>query len=170
MSPAIERLRDLPLDQLGPLIDESVSQGLRFLRRLADEWTAGTNRFARSGEALLAARMAGRLIGICGLNVDPYACDARSGRVRHLYVAGAMRRRGVGRGLIGEIITLARPSFDRLRLRTDDAGAAAFYAALGFQQVADVEAATHVLELRPRAPASPVGQRGPGRGAAAHRS
>lgn len=42
MRPAIERLSDLPLDQLGPLIEESVSQGLRFLRRLADEWQAGT--------------------------------------------------------------------------------------------------------------------------------
>lgn len=152
MNPAIERLSDLPLEQFGPLIEESVSHGLRFLRRLADEWRAGTNRFVRPGEALLAARVAGHLIGVCGLNVDPYACDAHTGRVRHLYVSEGMRRRGVGRALVNEIIDLARPSFDLLRLRTADTGAAAFYETLGFRRVADVDASTHVLDLRTAAP------------------
>ncbi len=152
MSPAIERLYDLLLDQFEPLIEESVSHGLRFLRRLADEWRAGTNRFVRSGEALLAARVAGHLIGVCGLNVDPYACDAHTGRVRHLYVSEGMRRRGVGRALLNEIIDLARPSFGLLRLRTADSGAAVFYETLGFKRVADVEASTHVLDLRTVAP------------------
>src|SRR5262245_38383084 len=116
MKLAIERIDELPLDQLQPLIEESVRDGFRLVRRLADEWEDGTNRFARPGEILLTARRAGRLVGICGLNVDPYVSDARIGRVRRLYVEVNERRRGVGKALVSAIIAEARRSFDLLRL------------------------------------------------------
>ena len=55
----IERLQDLPSDALGALVAESEEAGVRFVRRLLDEWTRGANRFDRPGEALFAARVAG---------------------------------------------------------------------------------------------------------------
>ena len=112
-SPAlIERLSDLASDRLDPLVAESEQFGHAFVRRLVDEWVSGRNRFDRPGEALFAARMDGRTIGVCGLNVDPYADVPRVGRVRHLYVLSAFRSSGIGRQLVDTIIAEARNPFD----------------------------------------------------------
>src|SRR5437879_5760125 len=129
----IERLQDLPSDALGALVAESEEAGLRFVRRLLDEWASGANRFDRPGEALFAARVGGRLVGVCGLNIDPYAADRRVGRVRHLYVLSAFRRRGVGRHLVTAGIEMARGRVDRLHVRTEDGGGGRFYEAAGLR-------------------------------------
>jgi hypothetical protein len=62
---------------------------LRFVRRLADDWVSVANRFDRPGEALFVARLPGQVVGVRGLNVDPYTAEPGVGRVRHLYVAAA---------------------------------------------------------------------------------
>jgi hypothetical protein len=67
----IHRLDDLPPDRFAPLLIESEVSGYRFLRRVNDEWASGFNRFTRPGEALIAAEIGGRLVGVSGLNVDP---------------------------------------------------------------------------------------------------
>jgi len=107
----IERLTDRLPDVLAALVAESEQAGWRFVRRLADDWTAGTNRFDQPGEALFAAWSAGRPVGVCGLNVDPYILDRGVGRVRRLYVLTEYRRRGVGQRLVRAVIAAAvRPS------------------------------------------------------------
>ena len=147
-SPAlIERLDDLPLDRLGDLLADSEAAGSRIARRLVDEWADRTNRFDRPGEALFGARVGERLVGVCGLNVDPYAGDDRIGRVRHLYVLVSFRRRGVGRQLVARVIESARDRFDSLRLRTDNEAAARLYVAMGFRAGAERREFTHILEL-----------------------
>src|SRR2546423_527345 len=75
MTVAIERLSNLQPECLATLIAESERGGLRFVRRLADEWTSGANRFDRPGEALFLARSGDDVIGVCGLNIDPYAAQ-----------------------------------------------------------------------------------------------
>ena len=112
-----------------------------------DEWADRTNRFDRPGEALFGARVGERLVGVCGLNVDPYAGDDRIGRVRHLYVLVSFRRRGVGRQLVARVIESARDRFDSLRLRTDNEAAARLYVAMGFRAGAERGEFTHILEL-----------------------
>ena len=92
----VDRLQDLPMGVLARLISESEQAGWSFLLRLSDEWDSGANRFSKPGEAIFAAWAAGTLIGVCGLNVDPYTGDRRVGRVRHLYVLAGFRRLGVG--------------------------------------------------------------------------
>ena len=126
---------------------ESERAGFRFLRRLVTEWDAGGNRFTRPGEALFAAVCGGRVVGVCGLNADPYAADAGVGRVRRLYVLATFRRRGVGRRLVREVIAAAAGNFRSLRLRTETAEAAQFYAAMGFRACTGAADCTHVLEL-----------------------
>ena len=69
------------------------------------------NRFDRAGEALFGGRIDGQLVGICGLNVDPYAADDGIGRVRHLYVWSIHRRLGVGRALVTHVIQAAHGRF-----------------------------------------------------------
>jgi hypothetical protein len=43
----------------------------------------------RPGEALFVARVGERVVGVCGLNVDPYTAEPRVGRVRHLTCRGS---------------------------------------------------------------------------------
>lgn len=146
-SVTVTRLHDLPADHLADLVAESEEAGLMLLRRLVDEWQSGTNRFAAPGEALFGAFLDGRVVGVCGLNVDPYQTSARVGRVRHLYVAAALRRRGIGSRLVAAVVATAQGAFDRLRLRTNSESAARFYEALGFSRCTGEAACTHVLEV-----------------------
>jgi GNAT superfamily N-acetyltransferase len=143
----VARLTDLPSTALSALVAESEQAGWRFVRRLADEWALGANRFDQPGEVLFAAWAEGRLVGVCGLNVDPYASDRRVRRVRRLYVLEEFRRRGVGRQLVQAGVAWARGSFAALRLRTESPPAAAFYERLGFRRQTAVADCTHALEL-----------------------
>ena len=133
---------------LDALLTESEQEGVRFVRRLVDEWTAGTNRFDRPGEAIFVARIGGRIVGVCGLNIDPYAAGPRVGRVRHLYVLLAERRLSVGRQLVAAVLEAARGQFSRLRLRTANPAAARLYESLGFRRSAGQPDCSHILELR----------------------
>jgi len=156
MTVAIERLGALPPEAFSALLAESEREGLSLLRRLADEWASGANRFDRPGEALFGAWMGPELVGLGGLNVDPYAGTDRAGRVRHLYVRPAARGRGIGERLVTEIVEAARGRFESLRLRTANPGAARLYERMGFRPCADVPHCTHLMTM-PR----------PGRGAQA---
>jgi hypothetical protein len=51
-SPAfvVDRLNSMPFNTLASLVAESERDGLRFVRRLVDEWAAGTGRIDRLGE------------------------------------------------------------------------------------------------------------------------
>jgi GNAT superfamily N-acetyltransferase len=141
----IVRIADLELDTLQKLRVESSREGFKFMVRLCDEWASGANRFNQPGEALFVAVADGQVVGVCGLNCDPYARDPRIGRVRRLYVAPAHRHRGVGRVLLETVVTHARGHFSRLRVRTEAGGD--FYTAHGFQRTALDPEVTHVLEL-----------------------
>jgi len=142
----VERLTD-GCSSLAALVSESEEEGLRFVRRLVDDWDAGTNRFDRPGEALFVARLDTRPVGVCGLNVDPYLAETGVGRVRHLYVLPARRRVGTGRQLLAAVLGAARPRFRLLRLRTSNPAAARLYESLGFRPVVGHHDCTHVLEL-----------------------
>jgi GNAT superfamily N-acetyltransferase len=151
--PRIVRIRDLsspgPLDEL---VAESERAGLRLVRRLESDWHSGANRFDQPGEALFGALVSGRLVGVCGLNIDPHSAAPRVGRVRHLYVLAAERRQGLGTRLVQEVVATARGSFDRLHLRTNDPLAARFYERLGLERCETEPSATHVLDMARRWP------------------
>ena len=144
----VTRLSTSPSELLAPLLAESETDGLRLVRRLVDEWASGVTRFDQPGEALFIARVADRVVGVCGLSIDPCGAMPRVGRVRHLYVLRAQRRLGVGRQLMLEVLAAARRGFDVLRLRTTNPAAAALYEQLGFHRRDDVADCTHVLDLR----------------------
>ena len=144
---AIEPLHDLTSSSVGELVAESERFGLRLVRRLADEWVTGANRFDRPGEILFGALVDGRLVGVCGLTIDPYAGDERIGRLRHLYVLSAFRRMGVGRQLVERVMKAAHGRFDAVHLRTNDAAAACLYEKLGFRRDVGRGDHTHVANL-----------------------
>jgi GNAT superfamily N-acetyltransferase len=142
----IAPIGDLTPDCFAEMLAESESSGYRFLRRVADEWERGVNRFSRPGEALLVAEVDDRWAGICGLSVDPYLQDPRVGRVRNVYVLAGYRRVGIGCRLVAEAIARARGHFDRLRLRAEEESPARLYESLGFRPCSGIPDCTHILE------------------------
>jgi GNAT superfamily N-acetyltransferase len=143
----IVRLEQLPMDKLKPLVEESREQGFGFLDRLVSEYVNGTNQFEKPGEALFSAYCDQQLIGIGGLNRDPYLEEGDIGRVRHLYVLSTWRNQGVGKRLVQSIIAEAKGLFRLLTLRTFSAQADCFYRAIGFQTKLEMNSATHHLTL-----------------------
>lgn len=155
---SVERLRRPPAEVLGSLVADSEADGLRFVRRLVEEWKSGVNRFEEPGEALFVARRASTVIGACGLNIDPYVSTPRDmsvGRVRHLYVLSTERRLGVGERLLTEVMATARATFDRLHLRTSSPAAARLYERVGFRRCGLDPHCTHIIELDRLAGAAP---------------
>jgi GNAT superfamily N-acetyltransferase len=143
----VQQAFDLSHAGFTELVAESVAAGFEFVRRLRDDWIGGSNCFDKPGEAFFVALHSGWLLGVCGLNADPYSHDATIGRVRHLYVAANHRRKGIGKALLQAIVTKVEQSFVTLTLRTNSAEAAAFYVALGFTRTDDWPSTTHFLEM-----------------------
>jgi GNAT superfamily N-acetyltransferase len=152
--PAIFALRRPDLD-LGALLAESEQAGLRLVRRLVEEWASGANRFDRPGEKLFGAWVDGRVVGVCGLNVDAYTAEERVGRVRHLYVLSAFRRRGVGRRLIEEVIEAARGPFGQRSTAHRESRGGPAVRSDRLSAVGRAADCTHIMELAsaPRGPA-----------------
>jgi hypothetical protein len=76
----ITPITELP-DSFAILEKESKFLGFNFLEKMNLEWRSGKNRFDKSGETALAAFKDGMLIGIGGVNMDPYLNDAGIGRI-----------------------------------------------------------------------------------------
>lgn len=119
--------------QLSHLIEESEKQGFRFVRRLVTEYVNGENTFSLEGEVLYGAYDSnGLLVGVAGLNQDPYSGETSVGRVRRCYVANEMRGQGIGKLLIEKLIKDADGMFTVLVLHTDTEEGDRFYQAIGF--------------------------------------
>lgn len=145
----VKRLDTLLPADLQPLLEESRAEGHKFVDRLVDDFADGSNRFDQPGEALFGVYADGRLIAVGGLNRDPYLPDENAGRVRHVYVLPACRRRGTGRVLMAAIIDAARTHFSLLTLRTFNPVADRFYRALGFEATDAITDASHRMNLSP---------------------
>ncbi len=142
----IRRLRSLP-DAITFLIAESESEGFRFLARLKEEWDTGENRFDLPGERLYGAYYLEELVGVCGLNQDPYVADLAIGRVRRLYVSSRFRGAGVGRALVEHVIRSAANQFGSLQLRSQP-GAMEFFQSFGMETVSENPLITHRMMFR----------------------
>ena len=141
---AVRRLA-LPVVGFDALAAEARGEGRTFVERLADEWASGRNRFDSAGELLLGAFDMTTLVGVGGLNRDPYTTQPDVARLRHLYVRPAWRRRGIGAALVGALITRARDAgFICVRLRTSDERAARLYEKQGLVAIVEPDA-THRL-------------------------
>jgi len=143
----ITKVNHLETYKLTRLLEESTSEEFRHLKRLVADYEAGTNRFDGVGEALFIAVINGDIVGVCGLNQDPYAGSKAVGRVRRLYVLASVRRFGIGRLLMDSVIAEAKNYYQLLVLKTDNPNADLFYHSIGFSNMADSENDTHFLKL-----------------------
>ena len=149
------------ITQLDSIVDlrrlhaDARAHGFGPFDRLIGDYETGTNRFEKPGETLLVANVQGAVVGVCGLNIDPFAADRRIGRIRRLYVQSSFRRDGLGRGWVHAIEAVGARSFEVLRLRTHDVEAGAFYRALGYVGIDDPNA-THLKQLGIQSPEWPM--------------
>jgi len=121
---------------------EARAEGYRHIERLADEWTSGTVRFDRDGDALMAATLAGQLAGIGGITIDPVQPETL--RMRRFYVRAAFRRNGIGRAIAENLLAHARALGPPVTVNAG-AGSEPFWRSLGF--VAEARNGhTHVFE------------------------
>ena len=139
----ISQADTLPADLDGEVMPASIREGFKSVRWLRDEWEEGGNRFSEPGEALYVARIEGRLVGVCGVNRDPFVDDARICRLRRLYVLPRFRRMGIGRRLVLRALEDAGTHFGTIRLRTFDSESAKFFVALGFTEIERGGGVTH---------------------------
>jgi GNAT superfamily N-acetyltransferase len=97
---------------------------------LAKEWTDGTNRFDRPGEALVAAYDGNVLVGMGAMTHDPNIAGAL--RMRRFYVSSRYRRHGVGRAIAKALLDRPEVAGKTVTLNAPQAEAARFWEALGF--------------------------------------
>jgi len=134
----------LPVPGIEELRREAREEGYDFLDRLVEDWHSGENRFDGPGEIFCGCFDEGVLVGVGGLNRDPFLADPQVGRIRRVYVRGAWRNRGAGRALVHSLLGTARKCFRSVRLRAENAGAARLYERIGFTAIDDPNA-THIL-------------------------
>jgi GNAT superfamily N-acetyltransferase len=157
MHASVEPLAEI--ERLVELAADAEREGQRMVAQLISEWKEGVNRFDRPGECLYSAVIDGRLVGVCGLNRDPFVTEPDVGRVRRLYVAGDFRRRGVASALVARVLIDARASFQTLHVRTYDSMARAFYGSQGFAEVEGDAYYTHERRLVADSPQHPSAAR-----------
>jgi len=117
-------------DGITALRAEARREGYRFLECLAADWTAGVVRFDHPGEVLLTASVAGVLVSIGGLTLDPAVPGAL--RMRRFYVHPAFRRQGIGRILAIALLEQPGTAGRSVTVNAGTAQAPAFWEALGF--------------------------------------
>jgi GNAT superfamily N-acetyltransferase len=145
---SIHKVNHLDTNHLALLVDESVREGFRHIKRLVNDYVTGINRFDKEGEALFIAFQNSDIVGVCGLNRDPFSNSKEAGRVRRLYVLPRVRGLGIGRLLMDSIIAEARKNYSMLVLKTDNPKADVFYRSIGFSVDIDSEIESHFLRLK----------------------
>ena len=141
----IVRLGEALPGDLPALQGEAAAEGYRFVEGILEEWDAG--RYAGEDErnTLLAVYREGVLAAIGALTPDPYDPAPDLLRIRHVYVRPGNRREGVGRALASALIQQGLALAPRLSLNAADAGASAFWEAMGFSPDRGGTRRTHLL-------------------------
>jgi len=142
----IVRVGEALPDDLPALQDEAAAEGYRFVEGILEEWDAG--RYAGEDErnTLLAVYREGVLAAIGAVTPDPYDPAPDLLRIRHVYVRPGNRRAGVGRVLASALVQQGLALAPRLSLNAADAGASAFWEAMGFRPDRGGTRRSHLLE------------------------
>lgn len=128
----IQQIENLMKYEFKYLVQESKEEGFKFLKKLINEYENELNTFNKSGECLYGIFQGEKLIGIGGLNADPYTENNKIGRLRRFYIAKYYRRIGLGKLLLNKLLSHAEKYFKVVVLHTDTKQGDVFYTANGF--------------------------------------
>jgi GNAT superfamily N-acetyltransferase len=141
----IVRLGEALPDDFPVLQAEAAAEGYRFVEGILEEWDAGRYEDGDERNTLLAVYREGILAAIGAVTPDPYDPAPDLLRIRHVYVRPGNRREGVGHVLATALIQQGLALAPRLSLNAADAGAAAFWEAMGFRPDTGGTRRTHLL-------------------------
>lgn len=147
--PVLIKETHLPTE-FSSLVEESILEGHNFVKKTLDEWNSGKNQFNRPSECFYLAYIDNQLVGCCGLNLDPYTKDHNTGRIRHLYVSQAFRRKGIAKKLTNICLDYAKGHFQIVRLRANQTTVDSFkfYEAIGFERSDSDNYETHRIAIK----------------------
>ncbi len=128
----IKQIENLMKYEFKYLVQESKEEGFNFLKKLINEYENKLNTFNKTGECLYGIFQGEKLIGIGGLNEDPYTENNKIGRLRRFYISKDYRRIGLGKSLLNKLLSHAEKNFKVVVLHTDTKQGDAFYSANGF--------------------------------------
>jgi GNAT superfamily N-acetyltransferase len=146
----IQQIEDLMIYEHDYLVQESKDEGFNFLIKLISEYENKINTFNKTGECLYGIFQGERLIGIGGINENLYTEDNKIGRLRRFYIAKDYRRKGLGRLLLGRILSDAKIYFTIVVLHTDTEQGDQFYTSSGFAKGKMYVGTSHYLNLDKR--------------------
>ncbi len=129
------------------LVEESKEEGFNFLLKLINEYESEKNTFSKTGECLYGIFQEDKLIGIGGLNQNPYTKDNKIGRLRRFYILKDYRRIGLGKLLLKQLLRHAEKYFHVVVLHTDTKQGDEFYCANGFLKGEDYKGSSHFIRL-----------------------
>lgn len=141
----IEIIGQIPFNGFLKLKEISQEEGYQFLVRLEQEWLSGKNQFNQPGEGLFKISVHKEIVGIGGINQDPYSNNKQVGRIRRFYVHPSWRKKGIGTVLLNHIIDTKGRKFSVIQLRTDTEIGRKFYERNGFVKVSGHTEFTHRL-------------------------
>ncbi len=106
----IQQIEDLMIYEHDYLVQESKEEGFNFLIKLKSEYENKINIFNKTEECLYGIFQREKLIGIGGLNKDPYTENNKIGRLRRFYISKDYRRKGLGNLLLNRLLLHAEKS------------------------------------------------------------
>jgi len=142
----IRCVKNLLNQDIRELLDESKKEGFNLINRLINDFKSGKNKFNKKGERLVVCEVDEKIVGICGLNIDPI--NSKRGRIRRLYVLPQYRNKGVGRKLVKELIDYSKKHFKSVSVNIGKLNISEFYEDLGFKKYNKEKRITHLLRIR----------------------
>lgn len=147
----VVRVSELPAG-IKALAKTAEREGFAHVARLVDDFAAGENRFTQPGEALFVYYAGTQLVGVGGVNQDPYDRRPYAGRIRRVYVHPDYRRQRVASALMAALEQHAREYFESLNLFTTSPEADRFYRQLGYSRQYNAHKISHTKALEPHGP------------------
>jgi len=139
----VRYIKNLLDEDIKELREKSKKEGYNLIERLINDFKSGKNKFNKQGEVLIVYEVNDRIVGICGLNIDP--ADPKRGRIRRLYVLPQYRNKGIGRELVKELINDSVRNFKSVSVNIGDLNISKFYEELGFKTYNKEKGITHLL-------------------------
>ena len=145
----IQQIEDLMIYEHDYLVQESKDEGFYFLIKLISEYENKINTFNKTGECLYGIFQGEKLIGIGGLNEDPYTINNKIGRIRRFYIAKIPKER-IREVIISENYKRCEKHFNIVVLNTDTVQGDKFYTSSGFLKGTKYMGVSHYLNLYKR--------------------
>ncbi|PEW89469.1 GNAT family N-acetyltransferase [Bacillus cereus] len=144
----IQQIEDLMIYEHDYLVQESKDEGFNFLIKLISDYENKINTFNKTGECLYGIFQGEKLIGIGGLNQDPYTENNKIGRLRRVYISKDYRRIGLGNLLLNRLLSHSEKYFKVVVLHTDTKQGDAFYTTNGFVKGELFKGSSHYKVLK----------------------